>query len=503
MSASHRMPAERFAGFDRRNLDGQFVLCRSTEHVPPGWPARERAGWTLAAHVALPVHTLCARDGSELGWMLGWIIGADGSWLEGRIVLDVASADAPLELAEPSLDALGGRFLAILLTARGARVYMDAGGGVPCVYSPAHQLVAATTSLVPYTHGCDDDVALLTRTGLMSGGPNPDGLSYSLAFGMTSRRNVERLLPNHFLDLATWRVKRHWPAAPIEDDAVPRDVVAEIADNVERQMRAVLSRERAWITLTAGWDSRTLLACARHMLDRIEFFTIALPDTGARIDVAMATRLARRHGLSHRVIPCGKASANDLDQWLWRTGACLGGEREWQAMPAYAALPDKRPEINGFAGGAARAFKWRNLHTADGSPNPVAVVRGLALPAEPEIVARAEAWLKDLPATRAMQIVDLAFLEQRVGSWTSVVPYGHAHVVPFRFAPYVNRRVMTAIFRLPDAYKLEKRFSHDLISSRWPELLTDGINRYPGLAHHKHLLKKRLWRARKALGLAR
>jgi len=497
-----RMPAERFATFPVQNLDGQFVLCRSDAHVPPGWPVQERAGWRLAAHASLPVLSLCARDGASVGWMLGWPISGDGVWLEGDVTLAIPADAGDAEFAA-SLYQLGGKFLAVWLPARGGSVWLDAGGTLSCVFSPAHQLVAATPSLVPYSHGCEDDTDLLARTGLMDGTRNPDGLSFSFAFGTTSRRGVERLLPNHALNLDTWTVRRHWPSAPIAADADPRDVVARVGAIVERNMRAVASRMPVRLPLTAGHDSRALLACARTLLDRIELLTIAFPDGSARMDVTVAEHLARRQKLVHRTLVCGPSNVAQLDEWLWRTGACVGSARGWQAMNAYASLPDSRPEISGALGEAARASYWKDLRAANGMPDANTVVRALALPETPDLVLRARAWLDSLPATRPMHVVDLVLLEQRVGSWSGVVPYGHARALPFRFTPFAHRDAIESMLRLPDEYKLAARFPRDLIASRWPELLAVPFNRYSGFAHYVNRARKHVWRARRALSRSR
>jgi hypothetical protein len=82
------------------------------------------------------------------------------------------------------------------------RVYVDCAASLPAVFAPSHERVASTPTLVPCSRGCEDAIDLIRATGLPA---SRGGLSFALAFGLTSRRGVERLLPNTFSICATGR----------------------------------------------------------------------------------------------------------------------------------------------------------------------------------------------------------------------------------------------------------------------------------------------------------
>jgi len=487
--------SELAARFDRSSLAGQFVLARSPEAVPPGWAVHEARGWVLAVHPALPVYTMRAVDGSGIGWLLGFPIDAAGRWVDADMVLAQGPDPSPGEFEE-RLYELGGQFLGVLLTPGIERVYLDCAGSLSAVFAPSHELVASTPSLIPFSRGCEDAIDLIRATGLPAA---RNDLSFALAFGLTSRRGVERLLPNHALDLRDWSVKRHWPPAPLDDRADPRAVVEGVARIIERHIAATVTRRPAYLPLTGGYDSRTLLACARSCLDAIHLHTLALGDRTAHFDIAMARQLARRHGLRHEVIECEAPGAEEQDAWLWRTGLCVGGARGWRVFRTMQRFDPARVELTGQGGEAARASYWRDL---GGDKSPLtehAVVRALVLPPLPEILARARTWLDTLPASRFMHVVDLVYIEQRLGPWAGVVNYGDA--APARLYPFAHRASFTAMLRLPDEYKQSGQFPRELIASRWPELLQDPFNRLPGWRHYAYRAKRRVWLARRALGI--
>jgi len=173
--------------FSPDDLPGQFVLSRSDEAVPPGWVTHRLRGWTLGAHPWLPVTRMYARDSTEAGWLLGFPINERSEIIEGAVHLPFDRHAVPHAM-ESWLSRLCGRFLAIWLTPTFERVYLDAAGLLGAVFAREHDLVASTTALVPYTRGCQDDIALLRRERTRD-------VRAVLGFGKTSRYGVERLHP--------------------------------------------------------------------------------------------------------------------------------------------------------------------------------------------------------------------------------------------------------------------------------------------------------------------
>jgi hypothetical protein len=481
--------------FDAADLPGQFILSRSPEAVPAGWRAWCQDGWTLGAHAALPVRAMRARTGEAIGWLAGRPIDARGEWIDADAILDVP-ADPPGDAFESALYEFGGRFLAVVLTPALRRVYLDSSGSLSAVYAPEPGIVASTPSLVPPVRGGDDRVELM-RAGGVPG--DETSIATMLAFGLTSRHGVDRLLPNHYLDLDGWNPVRHWPRAPLDDGADPAEAVETVVRVASRHIAAAVSRGGAYLQLTAGYDSRTLLACARERMDRVHLMTLAFADRVGQVDVEVAARLARRAGLAHVALACDGAGRRDFEAWLWRTGACIGGARGWQAARPYEHFNPVWPELTGAGGETARASYWPAVASHGRTIDEGVVVDAVHMPRRPEVLERARAWLDHLPATRPMHVVDLVYVEQRMGSWTGIVPYGHAHSVPARFHPFVHRESFTATLRLPDEYKRAKRLPHDIIASRWPELLREPFNRVPGWRHHVYRARRRVWLVRRAL----
>ena len=203
------------------DLVGQFILCKSADLVPPGWARRSHGPWFLGTHPSLPVFDVSAADSSMIGWLLGWAISPQAQLVNGGVqfALSPCGADAPGRF-ESSLYAYGGRFAAAMLTDRVSRFYLDPCGSLAAVFCPEQCIVASTPSLV----SCVRDPEEENRRELVQA-MNLAKLDSGCAFGLTPRRSVERLLPNHFLNLDTWGAERHWPIGEIRTNLDVRDSV--------------------------------------------------------------------------------------------------------------------------------------------------------------------------------------------------------------------------------------------------------------------------------------
>lgn len=82
---------------------------------------------------------------------------------------------------------------------------------------------------------------------------------------------VKHLLPNHYLDMNKRKPYRYWP-----DQPVPRlrleDAVSKSSIILKGVMKAIVNRHSAMMALTAGTDSRLLLAASKEILDKTYFF---------------------------------------------------------------------------------------------------------------------------------------------------------------------------------------------------------------------------------------
>lgn len=445
-------------------LRGQFILTRRAALVPQGWTTTSHGPWALAHSEPLCRTGLAGLGGRALGWVLGHAVHPELGYLQGDLV-HLGGAD--LDFQE-FVRHLTGRFVAIDLRGGEPQVYLDAYGMLAAVYAPAEDTVASTGSLIPVSPATAFNTGRILATDI----PYRNAM-YPL--GLTPRDGVERLLPNHILDLADWTPRRYWPRAAIGRTADPHEVASRTGAHIADTLRAVSEVMPLQIPLTAGLDSRLLLACAASLLERTEFFTADLGDADGYRDLRVASLIAARCKLRHRIYPWRRPRRRDLTTWAARTGAETGEPRGWRASRTLAEQSAGRASMTGFVGELARAYWWNRMDTTR-AVTPEIIVWQCRIPLREEFLARAARWLEGLPPLDLIATMDLLYLEQRGGCWAGVVEYGELGDSSARLAPMCQGALVEDLLRLPEAARREQFVHREVIRTRWPELLEFPFN---------------------------
>ena len=82
---------------------------------------------------------------------------------------------------------------------------------------------------------------------------------------------VKHLLPNHFLDINKREARRYWPNESIKRLDLG-EAVSRGCSFLQGSVKAIVHRHPVMMAVTAGTDSRTLLAASRGIKDKIYYF---------------------------------------------------------------------------------------------------------------------------------------------------------------------------------------------------------------------------------------
>jgi hypothetical protein len=471
-SAAHMRPSELSERVDVSTLVGHFTLGQSLPVEPPDWRRRELHGWKLLHEPSLPARDILDGSGSPIGWLLGHLIDTEkGTVVTGPVRAPIApdTAHSRRDL-ETWLYAHGGRFAAVLLGSVAA-IYPDAGASLPVMFDTELQCAASSPFLLTRANGHVPDSPLADALAVFDTGSH-------FPLGITPQARVNCLLPNHVLDLKAWEQSRIWPSAVPDVDDVPA-AVERIAVTLERTMSAIAAYDIANVGLTAGGDTRTLLACSRGVLDRFRFFTVAVPDAYGSADMATARTVAKRFGLDYRVLPWREPTAADVDVFMYRTGCMVGEPRGRRAGPTYAQLGPAHPYISGLGSivpyqgrrrGDDPTIRW----------TPEALLARFWLRPHPIVVQRAQWWLSALPAgLDGIDTLALFKLENVVGCWGGQITMAYPDACSVSLYPFAHRSIIDDVLRLPWRDGLVERLRENIIATRWPELLEFPIIHVP------------------------
>jgi hypothetical protein len=406
--------------------------------------------------------------GQDAGVVLGYPIDlAAEKVLDGEWQASATLGDDVDGFARKVLWSLGGRFLWIFATDTIARIYPDCSAQVPCVWDAQDQMAGSSAHalLDDASYAERFDQALYAHLGIDGEGWFPAGL--------TAHKGINRLLPSHFLDLQTWSATRFWPSSAISPTSDPSAVVDEMIALIRAQMQAVIqSPMRLGLALTAGHETRMLLACARPMLDDIDMITVVGEDRHTT-DTVTARRIVRDFDLRHIELP--RLNATDAQRDLFiRRGAHCNADTNSRFHPSVWPVADTHVFMGGLGGEVGRAFFWRATDRPDTRITADLLTARFGLPNTPALTQLLEKWLAELPPMDAFGILDQAYLEHRNGPWYAVQFCADPTLI--RQAPIFTLRGVELMLSLPPDWKRQSRLGHEIILRLWPELMKYPFN---------------------------
>lgn len=412
-------------------------------------------------------YTVQSRAGGMLGWLVGFPIDLERRILiDGPLVTGMTHAGDSDRFAKAFLQTLGGRFLWVATLPEGARIYPDSTASVPCVFDAASKVAGGSTPqiLPAQAHDARFNDRLVSHMRVTHEGWLPSG--------QTAHHGVERLLPNHYLDLTIWQSRRFRRS---DDLMVPMsldDAAEQVTETIRAQIEALTRGPRKVVlALTAGRDSRMVAAAARPYLDQIEFVTLT-SGSGTDVDTVLPRRMVRDLRLRHRELPRMQADVDARDSYILRGGSCVAGVNSW-LFPSVAPLRDSHVFVGGTGGELSRGFFWNE---GDGSHalNGASLLAQFGMPFDDGLAQRLDDWLAGLGSGNRHRVLDMAYLEQREGCWASAQFPCDPSLV--RYQPLLAGPAVTAMLGLSYADKRRAALVDRVIARSWPELGTYRFN---------------------------
>lgn len=434
--------------------------------------------YCVAVTPDLPVIKLLSADTTVSGYILGWSM-RDGQLLEKDMQLPV-EAESSAEELESWLYTLSGRWIAIICLADIQRVYMDTLASHSLVYHPELRRLASTPGLI------DAKLQpLFTATQLIE-------RDYWYPAGCTAYQGVSRLLANHYLDLATFESIRHWPLSNSNLEVAGNwvDNIPVLATLMRQQFGACATRMPVRIGLTAGLESRVMLACSKDIQPAPLYWTRSDKSASKYQDIKTASVLAHRFALQHVTLPftsefnCDDA---DIEQFLLNTGYCVGGS----PLKSHKLIDSAGPcfAFSGIGGEVARDFY--NAAKVGSALSARNLLQLTGLPELPQLVVAIERYLDNLPKLEPQQQLALFYLENRVSAFGAVHRYAYQSGIVL-LSPFSHRAIVHCMLTVPLAAQIDAQFHKALIKACWPALLALPFNEPLDLKDKLHLLYQRV-----------
>ncbi len=441
----------------------------------PGWPSRRLAVESPASRPPLVVShhpdLTCRQVGSASGcWTL---LGDPVQTSSGDPAPDAALARANVDDVGASTRSWAGRWLLVDPT---GRVHLDAAGLLGCLVRRSGGQTWASSS--PALLADLPDLPRLPDDGRSL--VHDRGANWHASPG-AGFPGLDRVLPSQVLDLTTGQVlpRRLLPElAPITVEAAATELQQRLTSGlVALQAQA----SQVWIALTAGLDSRTVLACAVAAGLPVRTCT-QLDDKMSLADRELPPRLARAAGVPHVFLPPGRPDRSRLELFDAHTGAGVQ-DRDRVLYPRgqydFLGADDVLVRANAFEV-ARSSWHRRGPRGHGGSQVPPLPVLMAVLYESPGTVFehdldRWRTWASEHPEPGLLW-QDRMYWEQRMGAWAASVEQsldlldGRSVVLPNCQAVY------EALLALPEADRAAKSAQQLLIASAAPALAVLPLN---------------------------
>lgn len=475
---------------------GQFLLGPRRIEVSPGWRAIPVAAQlVLAAHPELPVFQVIGDDKQRRLTLVGEMFDPRSPNLGNEEILQ--SLLAQFVTRASLLNAtttLGGRWLLIGMNADESFLFHDALGLRQVFYTDPRSSKELWVMSQP---GIASDVL-----GLQV---DPEASAFIDSYAFRSRpeyrwpgsaspiRELKRLVPNHVLDLKLGIVERYWPTEPLERISF-EDAVDKLSIALPDLVRAITRRHSAALALTAGIDSRLVLAAARGVLDKIAFVTVRQAKmSDDHPDIVVPNQLLVRSQLPHDVIRAPATMSADFSRYFKRN-VFLAHDRyglDAEAIRAYSGR--SRVALTGSGAEVGRCpFRKEIPHPDRKQIDSFQLARLQRMGREPFAVKSFNAWLVDARERFNVGLLELFDWEQGHGSWLAMTQLEFDTAWRDIFTPYNSREVLTTLLRVDESHRKAPNYEifRTLIRRLWPELLEVPINPVTRGARARELVRK-------------
>ncbi len=253
----------------------QFLLTTdSIVHLETKWNsiilASQHNTWNLYTHPDLEI-TIAHNEYCKLV-LLGYLLNPYKVESDNQIVLDDLIIHHDFNQIVEETHKLNGRFLLFYLDNEVFRVINDASGFRELYYleDSVKTHCGSTPDIIKKYIGAEQNPDQEAFTFFKSEEYSDN--SHTWVGHETIYKNLRKLPSNFMLDLNAQEIKRFWPIKPLEKQNL-EEVATKGAEYLQGCLNTAILRKPIHLGVTAGWDSRVLLAASKSLKDKIFYYS--------------------------------------------------------------------------------------------------------------------------------------------------------------------------------------------------------------------------------------
>lgn len=287
---------------------------------------------------------------------------------------------------------------------------------------------------------------------------------------------IEQVLPNHVLSLSSGRTDRFWPREERKPMSV-QEVAEQCAPIIRGYVENIAARFEVMLPITAGKDSRTLLAASREISDRVYFYINKVKGSNTNIpDFTLPPELTRHLGLEYHIVDTDIEVDPDFREvFLENNPHAL----EHYLPMIYSYYRDFGDRVN-LPGSVATGGQWwypiyRKNKTVD------TLLDIYQLKDFPHAREAYREWLKgsrEAADGSGFELFDLFYWEERLGNWGSQIQLDK-DMAQLDINPMNSRLLVKIMLSVDPYYTLEfgtYKVNREINMLLWPETMDLPIN---------------------------
>lgn len=450
----------------------QFIVSYNAIDPITSWSHEIICGFHLNRSTVLP-RTIIYRAEIQIGFILGWFVYKNTFYFrDDSIHIEAIDFDIFYEK-------ISGRFLIFEKKGLDLQVTTDPGGLLSIVYHENLRIAASTTNAISAIKMVELDENIIKNVTRID-------KTIWFPFGIVPYENTKRILPGHKLLLGTGKITRINYLKKQTSAEKPDEVTREIFNLVLANIIAVSKAGPLTSHLTAGYDSRMILSsCLRSGVD-INFITFLTDSLGSRLDCEVAKHIATKFNLNHKIILFEQPDEVQIENWLERTDHCI-----YDSVVLLCKTVKESDNGNfvltGGCGEVGRSFYWKKNDLFEKNITTKELINILGFKPSKLLSNRCKKWLDELPENfDKTEILDLAYIENRLGCWGGPSVYGHDIEKP-TISPFNEAFIYKKMLSLPKEYRLKNEFAKKFIALSDKKLLKIPFNRAIGFRKFLYL----------------
>lgn len=255
----------------------QYFMSRTTVNLFPHWSCTTIASNSFVyTHPDVDITTI--RNGDATICVIGYCFSPleDNTDNASTVASLVGTSDTSAALIQSFLKACG-RYVIIIKTNKEFCAFTDALSLKPLYFSRDQNstvTLASDINLFKYISSLtlNNDLDLNKDAfNFYNHEFKENGDGNAWIGDETIYKNISKLLPNSIFNIQELNIKRYWPRNRMENNSTKY-----VADKASKYIRAVLehakSRQSLSIAITAGYDSRIMVAATHPFKDSIRYF---------------------------------------------------------------------------------------------------------------------------------------------------------------------------------------------------------------------------------------